>query len=244
MPRPYFAMGSRRPKRPPPRHFGAERAMPRPRKTRKKSVKRAFALSLIALVGVVYLFTMVANRSIIPAIIVIANQRSVMLVNEVINQSLLATIAQFNLVSEDFFTMRTEENGQLSHLAVDTILINQVAALLAVDISRQLASDDAESIRVPLGMLTGIPMLAGVGPDIAVNIIPMGEARVEYRTSFTSAGINQINFQVWLYVETQMRIVIPLQQEVVPVSRRVPLVNTVFAGEVPEGMFLTNFGLN
>ncbi|MCL2621404.1 MAG: sporulation protein YunB [Defluviitaleaceae bacterium] len=243
--RPYFTMG-RRVKHPPRRRVGATSTYPKKAKKplRRRSARRALVLLLIVIVGLGYLFTMIANRSIMPAVIVIANQRSVGLVNEVINESLLATINQFSLVSEDFFTMRTEDNGQLTHLAVDTILINQVAAQLAVDISRNLIDDAPESVPMPIGMLTGIPLLAGIGPSIPINVIPTGEARVEYRTSFASAGINQINFQVWLYVETNMRITIPLQEETVPVSRRVPLVNTVFAGEVPEGMFLTNFGMN
>jgi sporulation protein YunB len=119
-----------------------------------------------------------------------------------------------------------------------------VSSLLAVDISNSLSIDNPTPIAVPIGMLTGIPILAGLGPEFSVNIIPAGEAKVEYETSFTSAGINQINFQVWLVVSTNMRIVVPLQEETIPISRRVPLVNTVFAGVVPEGMILTDFGIN
>lgn len=249
MPRPYFTMG-RRVKRP-PRRLAKPRATSiypkKPKKVNKPSRRRpagrVLIFMLIVIGGLSYLFTLIANRSIMPAVIAIANQRTIGLVNEVINESLLTTINQFDLISEDFFTMRTEDNGQLTHLAVDTILINQVAAQLAVDISRNLIDDAAESVPMPIGMLTGIPLLAGIGPSIPINVIPTGEAMVEYRTSFTSAGINQINFQVWLYVETNMRITIPLQEEIVPVSRRVPLVNTVFAGEVPEGMILSNFGI-
>ncbi|MCL2169066.1 MAG: sporulation protein YunB [Defluviitaleaceae bacterium] len=166
------------------------------------------------------------------------------IINDVINESLVTTIHQFALTSEDFFNMTQDAEGQLQSLSVDTILINQVAARLAVDISRSLAIDSPTPISVPVGMLTGIPMFANLGPQIAINIVPTGEARVDYATSFTSAGINQINFQVWLYIETNMRVVVPLQDETIPVSRRVPLVNTVFAGTVPEGMLLTDFGIN
>jgi len=114
--------------------------------------------------------------------------------------------------------------------------------LLALDISYELANvtHDPLEILVPTGLFTGIPIFAGLGPDIAIKVIPSGEARVEYETSFSSAGINQINFQVWLVVESTMHIVIPLQEEVITVSRRVPLVNTIFAGVVPDGMILSD----
>jgi sporulation protein YunB len=201
-------------------------------------------VTLLGLALFAVLLTALADRAIMPAVITIANQRSVAIINDVINESLITTIHQFGLVSEDFYNMTEDAEGQLASLSVDTILINQVAALLAVDISRQLSIDAPTLISVPIGMLTGIPMLASLGPEIAVNIVPTGEARVEYETSFTSAGINQINFQVWLTVETQMRIVVPLTEDIIPVTRRVPLVNTVFAGTVPEGMILTDFGFN
>ena len=250
--RPYFTMG-RRPRRrkttPTPRPASKLpqrprlKTPPKPHKT-KRSTRRIMVLAFATLILVFYLATVIADRALMPAVITIANQRSVAIINEVINDSLINTVSNFGLVSEDFFNMTQDETGSLSSLSVDTILINQIASLLAVDISGQLAIDTPTVISLPIGMLTGIPMLANIGPDISVNIVPTGEATVEYETSFTSAGINQINFQVWLYVETSMRIVVPLQEETIPVSRRVPLVNTVFAGVVPDGMILTDFGFN
>lgn len=225
MARPYFAMGRR------------------PRKKINRG-KRAVFMAFIVIILAVFFVFRVADETIIPAVTTIANQRVVTVMNEVINTSLTSIVGGLELTSEDFYNMSLDGAGRLNSLSVDTILVNQVAAQLAVDISTALSSDDPMQVGVPLGLLTGIPIFAGLGPDFNVSIVPAGEARVEYDTSFTSAGINQINFQVWLYVEANMRIVIPLQEATVPVSRRVPLVNTIFAGEVPDGMLLTNFGIN
>ena len=199
-------------------------------------------LIVIALGG--FLIFRLADNTIIPAVTTIANQRVVTAMNDVINDSLTDIVTDLTLTSEDFYNITLDGTGRLNSLSVDTILINQVAAQLAVDISSALSYGEPMRVGVPLGLLTGVPIFAGLGPDFSLNVVPAGEARVEYVTSFTSAGINQINFQVWLYVEANMRIVIPLQETIVPVSRRVPLVNTIFAGEVPEGMLLTNFGIN
>ena len=200
------------------------------------------ALVVIALGG--YLIFRVADNTIIPAVTTIANQRVVTVMNDVINTSLTDIIALHNLTSEDFYNMTQDGTGRLNSLSVDTILVNQVAAQLAVDISSALSYEQPMQVGVPIGLFTGVPIFAGFGPDFSLNIVPAGEARVEYATSFTSAGINQINFQVWLYVEANMRVVIPLQETIVPVSRRVALVNTIFAGEVPDGMLLTDLGIN
>jgi len=211
-------------------------------KIKRSTKRRLVALAIIVIMAVTG-FMLLANHALMPAVVTIANQRSVAIINDIINESLIMTIGHFGLESANFFDKALDENGILTSLSVDTILINQVAALLAVDISYQLAIDAPTPISVPIGMLTGIAMFANLGPSIAINIVPTGEARVEHETSFTQAGINQINFQVWLYVETNMRIVVPLQEEIISVSRRVPLVNTVFPGTIPEGMLLTNFGM-
>jgi len=229
----YFAMG-RKPR---------GKRVKRTRRTGIKMVKHRAKVAVLVVVLLVVAAAAFANRAIMPAVIAIADQRAVVIINDVINDSINRTIAQFGLISEDFYNLTLDAAGQLSSLSVDTVRINQVASQLAVDISSQLSIDHPTPISVPIGMLTGIPLFASVGPDIRINIVPTGEATVEYETSFTSAGINQINFQVWLTVEANMRIVVPLQNETIPVTRRVPLVNTVFAGEVPEGMILTNFGI-
>jgi len=228
--RPYFAMGRR----------------PRARIPKKNRRARRALFLLIIIVALISYFAMrIADDTIIPAVVTIAGQRVVTVMNEVINSSLTTIVADFELTSEDFYTASLDADGRLTSLSVDTILINRVAAQLAVDISAELSYDDQPMrVAVPLGLLTGVPILAGLGPDVGINIVPAGQARVDYATSFTSAGINQINLQVWLYVDADMRVVIPLQETAVPVTRRVPLVNTIFAGEVPDGMLLTDFGMN
>jgi len=241
MTRPYFAMG-RRPRKKKSRGWlwRKNRAPARPRSRGKRAV--FMALIVIALGG--YFVFRVADDTIIPAVTTIAGQRVVTVMNDVINESLTDIIQSFALTSEDFYNMSLDDTGRLNSLSVDTILVNQVAAQLAVDISAALSYEDPMQVGVPVGLFTGVPIFAGFGPDFSLNIVPAGEATVEYATSFTSAGINQINFQVWLYVEANMRIVIPLQETTIPVTRRVALVNTIFAGEVPDGMLLTDFGMN
>jgi len=221
------------------------------RKTRKKRLKRKkmprwkrlvmlVALTIV-LAGFIFVFT--ANRTIIPVVTTIAEQRSVTLMNDVINTSLNSAISGFGLTSEDFYIAAMDAAGRLTSLSVNTILVTQLAALLAADISGELNEDNPMRVSVPLGLFSGVPIFAGLGPGVTVGVVPTGDATVEYETSFTWAGINQINFQVWLVVETNMRIVIPLQETTISISRRVPLVNTIFAGEVPAGMLLTDFGI-
>ena len=52
-----------------------------------------------------------------------------------------------------------------------------------------------------------------------------------------SAGINQINYKIWVDISMEMKIVNPLYQEILSMERKIMLVDIVFSGKVPEHYF-------
>jgi len=120
---------------------------------------------------------------------------------------------------------------------VNTVLVNALCAEIADNISYEFISPNSKTISIPVGTLTGIDLLANVGPSYNVRVLPHGSAEVFYESHFESRGINQVNFQVWLDVAVNMRIINPLMPGEIVVERRVPIVNTVFSGKIPENFF-------
>jgi len=51
-------------------------------------------------------------------------------------------------------------------------------------------------------------------------------------------GINQVHFSVWLTVESEVRIINPVQSSEIFVTRHISLVDTVITGVVPD-MYMT-----
>ena len=91
------------------------------------------------------------------------------------------------------------------------------------------------NIQIPIGVFSGIPMLSQIDFKIPVNITSIGDAKVDYETSLTSAGVNQVSYQVWLNIECDVSIVSPVFSKNVNIKRKLLLVNTVFNGKVPNG---------
>lgn len=86
----------------------------------------------------------------------------------------------------------------------NTTCVNQFCALLSRDITKQLDELPKEVIPIPLGAATHWGLLANKGPKIPFTLLPMGAVRVDYETAFSSVGINQINYKIWLAVHLEL----------------------------------------
>jgi len=200
----------------------------RKRKRYKKYMVR-FVIVLFSAAAMLLFGLLFVNSRIMPAVLETAKIHSQHRVNHAINEALNDFTMNTSLVSSDFYHNSIMPAG----FSVNTVLINQIGSRLATDISDLLIARQNEKIPVPLGMVTGIDMIAALGPNINVRVIPIGSAIVDFETSFASVGINQVNFQVWLNIELTVGLVTPLQSRLITMTRRVALVDTVYQGEIP-----------
>ena len=221
------------------------RGMMSSRKRRRRS-RRSMRCALVV-VAVMCILTSIAisllrlaDRRMIPVALAIAGEHIRARTNAIYQAALEDVVKTRGLVSDDFYIKTTDEEGRLADLSVNTLLVNAVCAELAVRISEGLATDGEDIVEVPLGTLLDIRILANHGTRCRIRVRPMGGVNVDYESSFTSAGINQVNFQIWLKIESSAQVINPLQDGEIRMTRHVPLVNTVFAGQIPTMVFAPN----
>ena len=142
--------------------------------------------------------------------------------------------ASDGLTSEDFFTTTEDSDGMVLSLSVNTMLVNLVCNSMAVSIGNILGPPTVSRVRMPIGSLLNIDIFSNVGPTLPVTFRYVGGAVVDYETEFRAVGINQVNFQLWVTVESSIQIVNPLENRDITVSRKIALVDTVFSGRVPH----------
>lgn len=167
----------------------------------------------------------------------ISHTDSKLTANKIIDNGVNETIKALSLESADLFISQQDAPENIS---ANTLLINQFCAMLSTSITDGLKGLSKETISIPMGQLTGIDFLANSGPTIPFEMRPMGVVDVDYETAFTSVGINQVNFKIWINVNMDMRIIYPMHQESISLSRKIMLVDTVIKGTVPEQYL--NFG--
>ena len=170
-------------------------------------------------------------RFVMPISVKICQKYAITSINNIIQNSMYS--ASKNIKSEDFI-LRSDNNGRLEYLSVNSIIVNNICAETASTVSQNLNNLTTSKIRLPLGVFTGLPILSHFGPSTTIRLQPIGDATADYETSMTQAGVNQVNFQVWINVHTTVSIVNPLWSKDLEITRKLTLVNTVFNGEIPK----------
>jgi sporulation protein YunB len=165
------------------------------------------------------------NRRALPVALIAAEVAVKNTLNAVLDQAVGRTLGQ--LRPQDFYERQEA-------LSVNSVLLNQVCSQLSVDISTGMAALGRQRVTVPYGALLGLDLFANLGPSFGVVILYGGTAQVDYSTKFEAVGINQVNYQVWLWVELSAQVLNPVGEAPILVSRKYALVNTVIKGEVPS----------
>ena len=188
---------------------------------------------LLSLILIVILVFILIDTGIKPTIIAMSEAKVEYIAVLAMNNA-VSKILGNNIKYTDLTDVLTDKDGKISMIQYNTILINTLAretSSLAQDEIRTLG---AEGISVPLGSITKSKLLSGRGPDIKVKIIPVGSVATNFSDEFKHAGINQTRHKIYLELKTQVRIVVPLGSDVINVSTKVPITETLIVGAVPE----------
>ncbi|HSQ33502.1 MAG TPA: sporulation protein YunB [Peptostreptococcaceae bacterium] len=201
---------------------------------RQNQIRKTIGISLFVLAGLILVSTFIyIDRKLRPTIMVIAEAKALELANRSIN-SAVADIVKDEIKYEELMNIKTDEEGNITMVQANTILMNKISSDVALEIQNELRQIKTRSANIPIGTALGSPLLAKYGPQIKVSIEPIGNVGVNFGTNFESSGINQTRHRIYLIVKTQVRVVIPLTTSTQEVKSQVPVCETIIVGDVPE----------
>ncbi len=134
----------------------------------------------------------------------------------------------------DLVSIDRSSEGRVLSVSAVTGEMNRLKYNLTDNILNALESEDNKRYCIPLGALTDMLMLSGLGPDIPFDILPYGGARVDYRTAFTSAGVNQTLCEIYVDITLDLYAVSPTLKVGTTVTTSVVAERTIIVGEVPR----------
>ena len=188
-------------------------------------------LAALALSGVV-LGTV--NRRLGPVLEAKASSQATNLMTQAIDTAVDNCLQENGMSYGDFVTITTDGLGKVTALTSNTAANSRFKRQVAEAVTRQLTTLDSDALSVPLGTLTGQPLLLGKGPSVRARVDSVGEVTADYTNSFTAAGVNQTLHRVSLDITATIYLFLPGKILPVSVSSSVCVAETVIVGETPD----------
>lgn len=197
---------------------------------------RYLFLVILFLTLLIVITAMMIEKRVSPALHAWAETRAVNLAGQAIHAAVeKAMTADMN--PDELAATIVDDGGRLQAIKYNTSEINRISAAAALMVLEHLTDLGTERFTIPLGQFFGLDFLSGFGPGIPLRVVPAGAVAVTPVSSFISAGINQTIHRLYLDIQVEMRIVVPLAAATHPVTARIPIVEDIIVGAVPSWYF-------
>lgn len=197
---------------------------------KRSNSKRSFLVLLTILACIIILFYYIVERNLKPTILAMSENKARIIATQAINEAAYRKVTQNEY--KDLVSVMIDKDGKVTMLKIDPILMNKLAGDTTLAIQEALANIDTTSLKVPLANVFGSQLLANTGPSINVKILPIGSVKVDYKPETETTGINMTRHNVYLFVETNIRIIAPFISNNVEVSTHVPISETIIVSIV------------
>ncbi len=199
---------------------------------KNRKIKR-YIVIVVLFVLIIYGFLFV-DKNIKPTVLAMSKAKARMIGTQAINDAVKIKIRN-DIKYKDLISIEYDKSGKASMMQANTVLMNSIASDVALEVQnniRQMSA--ARNIKIPLGNALNSQILAQYGPKINIDIVPQGTVNVDFATEFEHSGINQTIHRIYLTINVDVRIVIPLASDSVKISSTVPIAETVIVGDVPN----------
>ncbi|MBU5293865.1 sporulation protein YunB [Anaerosalibacter bizertensis] len=194
-----------------------------------KRNKHIIWIVLVVFIGI-YIFRYI-DKNIKPTLVAISEIKAKAIANQVINDSVNLKIND-DIDYKDLIFVRYDDNGRVTLMQANTIIMNDISSEVASEVQKQLEKVSESEVDVPLRNAFDTQLLKL--PSINMKMVPEGTVYVDFATEFQESGINQTRHRIYLIVEANIKIIVPLVSEEVKISTNVPIAETIIIGDVPD----------
>ena len=169
-----------------------------------------------------------------PVVVDLATARTSNAVNRIVVAAINDAVDSGRIDYGRLVSFDKDANGHVTALKSNMAEFNRLQASISDDILQRMADVSTTDLSIPIGTLTGSPLLAGRGPCLHVRMQSVGTATARFDNQFSSAGINQTRHRILLDVDVHVSILLPGLTTYTKVSNEISVAETVIVGGVPD----------
>lgn len=174
-----------------------------------------------------------------PTLLILATQKAEQLAKEAITDAVTKRISQQGVDFNQIVKIEKNNEGQIQAYQFNFKEYARIVGETTARVQNKLQEFEEEKVdrTIPLGLATGNSFLASMGPNLPVTFVPIGSVKTKLETELKEAGINMVLATVYIFVEVDLRIVIPFATEEQTVTTKIPITHSLIIGDVPTYLY-------
>lgn len=197
------------------------------KKTKVKAVICALLVFLI--LALVYYFAVVC-----PAVVALSQEKIRSIATQTISEVVGEVLSNGGYSYDDLVEISYSSENKVSQISTNSTQVNLLVREVTAKVQERFDQLDNTQVAVKLGSFTGIPFLFGYGPNVTLNLVPVGTVQTTFETKFLSAGINQTLHSLYFDVNAILGLILPGSTQNFDTNLQVLICESVIVGEIPS----------
>ena len=135
-------------------------------------------------------------------------------------------------LDNDIYKVEYNDEKELKSVSIDSKRINELSLKLSEDI--YLCIEEDVRFGFPLGNTFGLKFLSGKGPNVHVDVVPVGYVEYEIKSEVLSSGINQTLYRVKIELISNFSVLAPFYENNISIITNVIIAELLIVGNVPS----------
>lgn len=196
--------------------------------TKKRRHFKVLVIFLIVFIAIFSYFHFYVNPLIVSTNITSIKSNTV----EILNEATYQTISGNDY--DNLISITKDEDGNVTLLQVNSAYVNKLNNDMLSTIQNKLKEQNLLNYKLPLGSFLGIPILNGIGPQVDLKIVPIGNVTTKYNSQIASLSINQSYHKIYLSISVEICVVLPLYTQNVKVNNQILIGENIIVGKIPS----------
>ena len=204
------------------------------KKKKKMSAKTKFRIFLLFLLVLIILCFVYYFKVICPIIVGLSQEKVRSVATSTISTVVGDVMEEGSFSYNNLVSITYSSENKVELIEVDTVKVNIIIREITQRVQQEFDTLADEGIDIALGTFSGIPFLFGIGPNVSINLVPIGTISTKVSSNFNSAGINQTLHRLYFIVNSNIGLVMPGTTQNFQTELEVLLCENIIIGEIPN----------
>lgn len=203
------------------------------------SAKARFRVALFVIFAIIIALIFYYLKVICPIVVSLSEEKIRSVATRAVSEVVGDVLTEEGVNYSNLVNISYSSSGKIEMIEIDTVEVNILVRKMTEGVQDSFDKLGEEGIDIAIGTFTGIPFLYGIGPNVAVQLVPVGAVSTKINSKFVAAGINQTLHQLNFEITTGIGMVLPAKTQNFSTMLEVLICESVLVGDVPS-VFLQN----